>query len=255
MPTAIDTYRTVSQQEARDHLVEAHLPFARHILGKLIGGLPPGIDEENLEGAALLGLVEAAQQFDHQRGTQFSSFAYPRIRGAILDELRRNSPLPQAVLQKWSTIREACERLPPPVTPELLALATGLEVTEIEDCLAAIRLARPEAWNGDLHESAGGEAETSDPGRHLEEDDQRGLLADAIEALPPQKRTALTLYYLEDLRMREIGEVMGLSESRVSRLIAAAELELKSMVQVALGEPVLPPPSASPRPRSGSPLS
>src|SRR5438132_1518967 len=100
------------------------------------------MDVENLEAAGTLGLVEAANHFDPDRGVQFKTYAYTRIRGAVLDELRRNCPLPQPMLQRAAKVRQAYEELQQPVTLEALATATQLSADEVADCLAALRLTR-----------------------------------------------------------------------------------------------------------------
>src|SRR5690606_6309749 len=100
-----------------------------------VADLPDGIDLENLEAAGILGLVEAAAQFDPSREVAFTTFAYQRIRGAILDELRRNCPLSRKMLKRWEVIREAYARLEAPVSPEQLAEATGLSVEDVLECL------------------------------------------------------------------------------------------------------------------------
>jgi len=217
--------------DLRDRLILEHLSYVRHILGRMLGTLPDYVDNENLESAGILGLVEAAGQFDPTRGTAFTTFAYQRIRGAILDELRRNCPVPQTILQHWALIREASMLLQPPLTSEKLADNTGLSVQEVENCLAAMRLTRPENWTDELGElPVPGDRETHvDADSHRAE--ERRQLADAIEQLPEKMRLTVTMYYMENMRMKEIGEVLSLSESRVSRLLAAAELQLKSIVK------------------------
>src|SRR5438105_15672875 len=112
----------------------AHLALVRHVIGKLVAGLPRGVDVENLESAGTLGLVEAAQQFDPDRGVAFKSYAYKRIRGAILDELRRNCPLPQEMMERVALIRKAHRELPRPVTLEALAESTGFTLDEVAEC-------------------------------------------------------------------------------------------------------------------------
>ena len=236
MHSAVKAYHKVCKMDLRDSLILEHLYFVRHILGRMLGGLPDFVDNDNLESAGILGLVEAAGQFDPTRGTAFTTFAYQRIRGAILDELRRNCPVPQTVLQNWTLIREASVHMAPPLTSEKLSAQTGLTVEEVDDCIAAMRLTRPESWAEEL-------CELPVPGNRVEEIDadsrrveEKHLLADAIEDLPEKMRLVVTMYYFENMRMKEIGEVLNLSESRVSRLIAAAELQLKSIVKRRSGE-------------------
>ncbi len=232
MEAAANTYHKVAQKHRRDQLVLDHLDYVRHILQKLLTQLPGGVDEENLEAAGLLGLVEAAQQFDFSRNVTFTTFAYPRIRGAIVDELRRNSPLPQQMLKQIARIREASEKLPPPATPEDIARATEMSLAEVERCLEATRLTRVSLWE----ESAVSIAEIQDrratqPETEAESAERKQVLADAIESLPEQERVVITLYYLEDLRLKEIGELIELSESRVSRILAKAQFRLQQFVK------------------------
>ncbi|MCS7166655.1 MAG: sigma-70 family RNA polymerase sigma factor [Gemmatales bacterium] len=236
------TYQQTCQRQQREELILSHLYLVRHVLGKLAARLPPEIDRENLEAAGILGLVEAAANFDPNRGVQFKSFAYFRIRGAILDELRRNSPLSQEALKKLAKIRAAYETLPAPVTFEALAQATGMSTDEIADTLAAWRLCRmtsldafqetlpPRAQLGSLDnalEDALGESPTlashDRPELRLQRQELIQALAQAVAQLPSQQRTVLMLYHMEDLRLKEIAELLQLSESRVCRLLQAAE--------------------------------
>ena len=214
-------YSQLADQTRRNELIESHLRLVRHILGKLVAQLPPSVDVENLESAGTLGLVEAANKFDPERGIKFETYAYTRIRGAILDELRRNCPLPQHMLERIARVRKAYESLTAGVTTEALAAAAGLSEDEVTDCLAAMRLTRKASWEtGDGLERITDRTEA--PDALAEQSEQKELLADAIEALPERERLVVTLYYLEDLRLKEIGQVLQLSESRVSRVLNAA---------------------------------
>src|SRR5437764_11345802 len=99
MQAGAQTYHDQAARARRDRLILDHLPLVRHAIGRLVGRLPAGVDAENLESAGVLGLVEAATRFDADRGVKFETFAYLRIRGAVVDELRRSSCLPQQVLE------------------------------------------------------------------------------------------------------------------------------------------------------------
>jgi RNA polymerase sigma factor for flagellar operon FliA len=231
----IRAYQRNADQQRRDDLILGHLPLVKHVIGRLLGGLPSGVDAENLEAAGVLGLVEAASKFDPARNAQFKTFAYLRIRGAIVDELRRNSPLPQHVLARVAQIRKAYRELPHPVTVEALAAATGLAAAEVADTLAAERFARPVSWeqaepNG--LEPAGASAA---PGEEAERWEAVEQLAEAIEGLPEKERLAVTLYYREDMRLKEIAAVLSLSVSRVSRLLSKATFELGERLRARVG--------------------
>ncbi len=232
MKTATKTYKTARQNSERDELVVEHLGYVRHILRRIVANLPESVDVENLESAGILGLVEAAHQFDDGRGVAFKTFAYQRIRSAIIDELRRNCPLPQQMLQQIAVLKKAHEDLEPPVTPEMLARATHMSVAQVEKCLEALRLTRPGVWDDSLAMASDCRTDHSRPDAHVEHEETKRVLADSIEQLPQQERIVVTLYYLEDLRLKEIGKVLKLSESRVSRILAKAEFRLKEYVRI-----------------------
>lgn len=232
MSSGIHAYQQTSEQQRRDELILTHLPLVRHVLGRLIPGLPAGVDVDNLEAAGVLGLVEVAAKYDPSRSTQFKTFAYIRIRGAILDELRRNSPLPQHMLERVSLVRGAYRTLPPPVTVADLAAATGLTAEEVADTLAAERFTRTSSWDQAAEAGEEPAAQGKPPQDELERAEAIEQLTEAIDALPPKERTAVILYYKEDLRLKEIAAVMKLSTSRISRLLSKALFELGEMLRV-----------------------
>lgn len=224
----LQEYSRTAEQTARDALVVAHLWLVRHIIGKVAARLPSGVDVENLESAGILGLVEASQRFDATRGVDFKAFASLRIRGAIIDEARRNCPLPQDLMRRVSLVAKAHDRLPAPVTTEDLVRETGLTADEVLDALVArpfVHVHSLEQLEVDPEETASTEGNGA-----IEREEQKQLLADAIAALPERERLVVTLYYMEDLRLKEIGQVLNLSESRVSRLLASAQLQLREYV-------------------------
>jgi RNA polymerase sigma factor for flagellar operon FliA len=234
MPETYHPYQQQADQKRRDELITSHLPLVKHVLGRIVGGLPDGTDVDNLQSAGVLGLVEAAGKFDPTRNAQFKTFAYIRVRGAILDELRRNSPLPQHVLERVSLIRKAYRTLnSKQVTVDDLAAATGLTPDEVSDTLAAERFARTVSIEQKATETGGYEpAGSSDsPSASAERLESVESLGNAIESLPPKERTVVTLYYREDLRLKEIGAILGLSVSRVSRLLSKATFELGEILR------------------------
>ncbi len=220
-------YGQIASRDRRDELILEHLSLVRHVIGKLLAQLPPGVDVENLESAGTLGLVEAAHNFDPGRGAQFKTFAYPRIRGAVIDELRRNCPLPQQVMERVTLVRQAYNKLQPPVTVDALAAMTGLSADEVADCLAAYRMTRMVSLEpaSETVRTRLDERQQA-PDALAEQAERSRTLADAITALPERERLVVTLYYMEDLRLKEIGHVLQLSESRVSRVLNSALFHL-----------------------------
>lgn len=221
MDAAVRAYQTSTHQALREQLIIDHLPLVRNVLGRLMATLPDHLDRENLEAAGVLGLVEAAHHYDLTRNVKFGAFAYFRIRGAILDELRRNCPLPQHMLEKWARVREALSEIDGPVSMEEVAATCGCTETELEECFDAIRLTRPETWD-ETFDLAG-----TEPVSDIEREDRASRLADAITQLDDRLRAIVTMYYRDQLTLKEIGEVLGLSESRISRLLQHAHVQLK----------------------------
>jgi RNA polymerase sigma factor for flagellar operon FliA len=217
-------YNQQSVQNQRQQLILTHLSLVRHIIGRLKVKFPRGTDLENLEAAGVLGLVEAANRFDPQRGSRFETFAYLRIRGAVFDELRRNCPLPQHLLEQITKVRAIYDKLPPPVTVEQLSAATGLGIDDVTECLAALPLTRALSWEDIAGITLCSPCER--PDRQAESAEQKQVLSRGIAQLPERERLVVTLYYLEDLRLKEIGAVLEVSESRVSRLLKTALFNL-----------------------------
>ena len=215
-------YRQVAVRNQWHELVVSHLPMVRHILGKMTAQFPPGVDLENLESAGVFGLVEAASNFDAGRKVAFKTYAYLRIRGAILDELRRNCPLPQQMLEAVARVKRAYRDLPPPVSVEALAGATGMTTDEVADCLAAVRLTRMTSWGPEAEPLATRLDDGNRPEQPLEFAETKELLKLALDSLSERERTVVTLYFREDLRLKEISAVVNLSESRVSRVLNGA---------------------------------
>lgn len=226
MEAGLKTYRNVAEQKLRDDLIVSHLGYVKNILGRLLVEFPNSVDYENLEAAGILGLVEAANRFSPEKGIDFKTFAYQRIRGAVFDELRRNCPLPQHILKHWAMIRKVVQSSDDSISEVKISKQTGLSVEEVETCLSAIRMTAPVTW----HEELTSKQDESHQDE-LEEIDRQQLLTQAIEELPKKKREIITLYHMDQLTLKQIGEVVGLSESRVSRILAQTELILKKRLQ------------------------
>ena len=232
MKSAAATYRRTAKKDDREQLILNNVDYVGKILSTMSIAVKTPEQRENLESAGILGLVEAANNFDASRGVAFRTFAYSRIRGAIIDELRRLSPVSQQMLQQIGQLKKAYEKFEPPVTPEMLAKETRLKLEQVYACLEAMRFLKPEDWNDFaciVHGSW--KSQFTDPEHEVEKQEMRQLLVDSIKELPERERLVLTLYYSEDLNLAEIGKVIEISESRVSRVLAAAKFRLKELVR------------------------
>lgn len=225
-------YQSRQDDAFRQQLILDHIEYAHQVMHSLLLHIPPGVDQENLISAGMLGLTEAANNFDSSKGVNFKSFAFLRIRGAVVDEIRRNSPLPQKLLGQISEMRSVIERLDPPVTPEMISRELGCSVEKVEECLAATRVCSPKSWD-----EVGGFAsyaiarDDENPANHAEKQELVKVLADCLEELPERDRAVIIMYHLEQMLLKEIGEVLGLSESRTSRVLARAEFTLRQMIE------------------------
>jgi RNA polymerase sigma factor for flagellar operon FliA len=216
----------------RDLLITENVTYVAQILSTMTFKIDNEQDKENLNSAGILGLVEAANSFDPSLGVSFRTHAYPRIRGAIIDELRKLSPVSQAMMKQIGVVKKAYEKLTAPVTPEDLAEETGLTFEKVVACLEAMRFIKPDDWNdlSDIVHNSWRHA-TSKPEHAAEKEEMRTLLAESIQRLPKQERLVISLYFTEEMNLAEIGAAMDLSESRVSRILASAKFRLQELVR------------------------
>ncbi len=228
-------------RSVRDQLVTEHVPLLRHIAGRM--SLRPGVDRDDLVGWGMLGLLAAADSWDETRGVRFSTYAYPKIRGAILDELRRADALPRGRREALRDIEriaaELEQELGAPPTPEEIAARSGLSTDAVDELLALARAAFETSL--DAESSAGplaallADPRSADPVGTAEWEEMKRLLAAAIQALPEPERTVILLYYAEEMMLRDIGEVLSVSESRVSQIHSKAVYRLNRELALAHG--------------------
>jgi RNA polymerase sigma factor for flagellar operon FliA len=208
-------------------------------------GLPQSVEVEDLISAGTMGLIAAADRFDPSRGASFETYARYRIRGAILDELRRQDVLPYSTRCRLRQMEQAVEDLERTLgrypTDEEIAERAGFELEEVGRLLSTARTvdlcSLEEIFDTGREtpdmELPGADA-AADPSSELERRELEKVLVEGIRSLPGTERMVLSLYYYEGLRMREIGEVLGISESRVSQVHSKAILVLKGKLRVHL---------------------
>jgi RNA polymerase sigma factor FliA len=225
---------------ARNALLTEHLSLVHHVARQLSRSLAAEADFDELVSAGTLGLMNALEAFDVSRGLAFSTFAVPRIRGSILDELRRQDHVPRSIRRKTREISHARESLMRQFgrKPEDKEIAEALNVdvdtlwrwqSEVEGAVH-IPLDRTagdrDATTPTPAEFLSGENDEAVDDR-LSREQEVGYLREAILALKDQERTVLSLYYFEELKLHEIAEILGLTESRVSQIRSKALLRLR----------------------------
>jgi RNA polymerase sigma factor for flagellar operon FliA len=229
--------------KTEDELVNQYLPLVRTVVGRLAKTLPAHAATEDLYSAGLVGLLNAVRRYNHKTGVLFETYARVRIRGAVFDELRRLDWVPRSVHDKARKVEEVMRQLEQKrgQIPTHLEMASALEITEeeYEDllteirpatfvCLDSVRSAEQEG-EATQHEAVA-DAAQPDPGRTTERRELARIIAKRLCSLPEMQRKVLALYYFEDLRLREIAEVFGVTESRISQIHAAAILSIKSFL-------------------------
>ncbi len=239
-------YKERGGKELRDRLILTYAPLVKYVAGRLGTGLPAHVEEGDLVSYGLLGLMNAIERYDPGRDIKFETYAINRIKGAIIDELRSMDWVPRSVRSRAREIERATTELENkfhrPATDEEIAAHIGISEDEFHESLTAISrssvAALDELWTIN---SSGGDTvslidtltdpNADDPSMALGHAEVREILGDAITRLPERERTVISLYYYEELTLREIGEVLGVTESRVSQLHTKAILRLKAKLQ------------------------
>lgn len=237
-------------QKSTEELVFEHLPLVKYLALRLAGRLPPTLDVEDLISAGVVGLIEAARRFDPKRNIQFKTFAEFRIRGAMLDELRTLDWVPRSVKEKAARLEKVLaeleNRLGRPPDDEEVARELGVSLEEYYRLLdevrgitfidvEALRRKLEDAEDLDLADFLA-DSEENDPFEKLGWKELGEALAQAISELPEKEKLVITLYYYEGLTMKEIGRVLGYTESRISQLHSKALLRLRAKLKERLGE-------------------
>jgi RNA polymerase sigma factor for flagellar operon FliA len=237
------TYKRTGDQALRDRLILNYAPIVKYVAGRLGSGLPAHVDDGDLVSYGLLGLISAIERYDPDRDVKFETYAIARIKGSILDELRALDWVPRSVRSRARQIERAMAELEAKLgrapTDEELAAKVGISVEELEGSLTDISrssmAALDELWTisgsgGDqvalidtIEDEHGPEPQTA-----FAQTELREIVADAITNLPEREKLVITLYYYEDLTLREIGEVLGVTESRISQLHTKAILRMKA---------------------------
>src|SRR3954453_22932064 len=239
-------FKATGDIQARERLVVAYSPLVKYVSGRMASGLPAHVDEADLISYGLVGLISAIERFDLSREIKFETYAITRIKGAIIDELRSLDWVPRSVRARAREIERANSKLEHKLqrapTDEEMADALEMTLEEFHDALLQISnstvAALDELWT--VSDSSGDQVSlldtitddnAPDPSQALASTEVKDLLTEAISSLPEREQLVVALYYYENLTLREIGEVLGVTESRVSQLHTKAVMRLKSSLQ------------------------
>ncbi len=239
-------FKEDGDERARERLVVAYSPLVKYVAGRMASGLPSHVEEADLISYGLLGLIGAIERYDPEREIKFETFAVARIKGAIIDELRSLDWVPRSVRARAREIEKVHAKLENDLqrspTEEEMSRKLDMSIEEFRDALLEIAnssvLALDDLWT--VADPGGGQISlldtirdpnAVDPQEEIDATELKDRLAVAIEILPDRERLVVALYYYENLTLREIGEVLGVTESRVSQLHTKAVLGLRSHLQ------------------------
>lgn len=235
-------YLNTKSPEAREAIIIRYAPLVKYVAGRVAIGLPSNVEFDDLVSFGVFGLMDAIEKFDPTRGIKFETYAIARIRGSILDGLRSNDWVPRSVRQKARELERTCaeleNRLGRSATDQEICTEMNLEMQDFYTLLSEVSCTTlsslDELWM--IHSNDEDTVrvldlirndESEDPEYQVEVEEIKSTLANAIDCLPERERIVIALYYYEGLTLKEIGEIMEISESRVSQIHTKAIIRLR----------------------------
>ncbi|WP_255410771.1 RNA polymerase sigma factor WhiG [Kitasatospora sp. SolWspMP-SS2h] len=237
------SYKDTGDHGLRDQLILHYSPLVKYVAGRVGVGLPANVEQADFVSSGVFGLIDAIEKFDIDRAIKFETYAISRIRGAIIDELRALDWIPRSVRQKAKAVERAYATLEArlrrsPHDPEVAA-EMGISLDDLHTIFSQLSLANVVALDELLHSAGEGgdrltlmetlpDSGADNPVEIAEDRELRRLLASAVNTLPEREKTVVTLYYYEGLTLAEIGQVLGVTESRVSQIHTKSVLQLRA---------------------------
>lgn len=232
---------TVKGKADKNSLLTEHAPLVKRLAHQMKAKLPPSVEVDDLIQAGMMGLLDAINRYEENHGAQFETYAVLRIRGAMLDELRSSDWMPRSTRANMRKVESAMaalqQQLGRPPSESEVAKSLKLSLADYQDLLGDSG-GHQLLYYEDFHDDEGGDSfldrhavDDADPLKSLLETDFRQTVIDAIDALPPREKMLMGLYYEEELNLKEIGAVMGVSESRVSQLHTQAVARLRTYLR------------------------
>lgn len=230
-------YMDVQQEESGDELVIQHAPLVKRIAYHLKGRLPDTVQVDDLIQAGMLGLLEAAKNFDSTQGASFETYAGIRIRGAMLDEIRLGDWTPRSVHRKAREMNQAIKKIEGrklgSASDSEIAKEMGITLEELNQILRNSSVSKVFSIDdSDVEQDYNGSIATKvQPENIFTREELAGALETVIDALPEREKLVMSFYYEEEMNLREIGEVLGVSESRVSQIHGKALLTIRARLE------------------------
>lgn len=235
-------YRATKRQDIRSYLVEKYSPLVKHVAGRVAIGMPQNVEFDDLVSYGVFGLLDAIEKFDPEREIKFKTYAMTRIRGSIFDELRSVDWIPRSIRQKAKQLEQVIGMLEnqdgKAVEDEDIAKELGISVEEYSSLLTKLSgtslVSLNDIWFlGDENDEVSFMETLESPANMnpdviIEKEEIKNIIVEAIKTLPEKEKKVIVLYYYEDLTLKEIGEVLEVTESRISQLHTKAVMRLRS---------------------------
>lgn len=236
--------------ENREEVIKRYSPMIKYVANRIAMRLPPHIEVDDLISVGVLGLMDAISKYDSTRGAKFKTYAEFRVRGAILDELRSLDWVPRSIRQKASQVDKVVQELQAKLSrspeDEEVAKEMGLNLDQFHDTLNETKsmpvfsledlgLAKDSGEQQSLLDCLAGKAD-ADPQTQIRLVELKEIIAKAIDGLPEKERLMVSLYYYEELTMKEIGAVLEITESRVSQIHSKAVYRLRTKLKAIIAE-------------------
>jgi RNA polymerase sigma factor for flagellar operon FliA len=235
-------YKETAQKPLRDRLILHYSPLVKYVAGRVGVGLPPNVEQADLVSYGIFGLIDAIEKYDLERAIKFETYAINRIRGAIIDELRSQDWVPRSVRYKareieraFTTLEAKLQRTP---SEHEIAAEIGVSIGDLRQIFSRVSLVNVVALDELLHAGDRAEGATlgdtlkdvraEDPVAVFEAEETKFALSKAINTLPDREKIVVTLYYYEGLTLAEIGQVLGVTESRICQMHTKAVLQLRA---------------------------
>ena len=249
LETLWDRFESMRDESAREQLILNYSPLVKFVAGRIATGLPNSVENADLISYGIFGLIDALEKFEPDRGFKFETYAISRIRGAIIDELRALDWVPRSVRSRARDIERAIVTLETKLmrTPEDQEVADelGISFSDLQETYTKLSytfvVSFEDLWGTGTESDDRPDATSiaddnaENPVETFEAEEMKVILAQAIEHLTDRERTVIALYYYEGLSLKEIGRVLGVTESRVSQMHTKAVLRLRARLHAAQG--------------------
>ena len=246
-------YKKSKTQVLREEIIKKYLYLVKYVAGRVAIGLPPNIEMGDLVSYGILGLFDAVEKFDVEQGNKFETYAVTRIRGAIMDELRKLDWAPRLLRKRAKEVERTCrdleEKLGRMATDDEVAQALNVSLDDLNAIYSELNatafLSLDEVWQNDDGNKPISRLQTiedsliSNQRLYLQKNEARDIIAQTLNEIPEKGKLVMILYYYENLTLKEIGQVLNVSESRICQIHTKVILRLRGMLKKKMGDVLL----------------